>query len=97
MGVQVFGDKEGNAVHFGERECSLQRNYQKVIEEAPCVFIILSIITSFILQRKKDHNSIHGLLRLFMIVIMKVLVLLNSYMIIILINSISWKSIHVFK
>ena len=38
--VQVFGDKEGNVVHFGERDCSLQRNYQKIIEEAPCVGIL---------------------------------------------------------
>lgn len=33
--VQVFGDQHGNAVHFFERECSLQRRYQKIIEEAP--------------------------------------------------------------
>jgi acetyl-CoA carboxylase biotin carboxylase subunit len=32
---QIFGDGEGNAVHLGERDCSLQRRHQKVLEEAP--------------------------------------------------------------
>lgn len=32
---QIFGDQEGNAIHLLERECSIQRRYQKVIEESP--------------------------------------------------------------
>lgn len=32
---QIFGDQHGNAIHLNERECSIQRRYQKVIEESP--------------------------------------------------------------
>ncbi len=37
--IQIMGDKKGNIIHLNERECSVQRRYQKLIEESPSVIV----------------------------------------------------------
>ena len=48
--VQLMGDGQGKVVHFGERDCSIQRRYQKLIEEAPSVAMPDTL-------RSKLHNA----------------------------------------
>ena len=57
--MQVFGDRQGNVVHFGERECSLQRHYQKIIEEAPCVRVSTSPHIQFYLSNE-ERQQLYG-------------------------------------
>ncbi len=52
--IQVFGDKFGNVIHLNERECSIQRRHQKLIEEAP------SPIISNELRQKMGEASVKG-------------------------------------
>ena len=42
---QILGDKHGNVVHLGERECSLQRKHQKIVEEAPSASVTAQMRT----------------------------------------------------
>jgi 3-methylcrotonyl-CoA carboxylase alpha subunit len=47
--VQIFGDKNGNVLHLYERDCSVQRRHQKIIEEAPAVMINSQIMSSCVM------------------------------------------------
>ncbi|MCA1796334.1 MAG: acetyl-CoA carboxylase biotin carboxylase subunit, partial [Geobacteraceae bacterium] len=47
--IQIMADKYGNVIHLGERDCSIQRRHQKLIEEAPC-----SILTEELRQEMGD-------------------------------------------
>ncbi len=51
--IQIFGDRHGNLIYLGERECSLQRRHQKVMEECP------SPVVSEDLRRRMGETAVH--------------------------------------
>ncbi len=57
--VQVLGDDHGNIIHLFERECSLQRNHQKIIEEAPALSISDELRTSLHSAAIKFAKELH--------------------------------------
>ena len=59
---QVFGDGEGNAIHLGERDCSIQRRHQKVLEEAPSPVISRRAARAHGRDRRQGDGR-HGLSR----------------------------------
>ena len=54
--IQVLGDGKGNCIHFGERECSIQRRHQKLIEESP------SPVVDADLRARMGESAIRGAL-----------------------------------
>ncbi len=52
--VQIMADKFGNVVHLGERDCSIQRRHQKMIEESPCIAL------SDKLRRKMGETAVRA-------------------------------------
>ena len=52
--IQLVGDGQGNVMHFGERECSIQRRHQKLLEEAP------SPVVDEDLREEMGHTAIRG-------------------------------------
>src|SRR3546814_1298481 len=57
---QIFGDGNGTAIHLGERDCSLQRRHQKVLEEAPSPVISAeerARMGGICADRSEEHTS----------------------------------------
>ena len=46
--VQIIGDQQGNVIHLYERDCSIQRRHQKIIEEAPCPAIAPQVLQAMV-------------------------------------------------
>jgi acetyl-CoA carboxylase biotin carboxylase subunit len=59
--IQVMGDQYGNVVHFGERDCSIQRRHQKLVEESPSPAITPEIRESMGNAAVKGAKAVHYL------------------------------------
>ncbi len=57
--VQIMGDKFGNVIHLNERECSIQRNHQKIVEEAPAIFLSQELREKLLSNAVKIGKSVN--------------------------------------
>ena len=49
--VQILGDTHGNVIHLYERDCSIQRRHQKVVEIAPSISLKMDCVKKFVMQQ----------------------------------------------
>jgi urea carboxylase len=56
--VQIFGDGEGNVIALGERECSIQRRFQKILEETPSPFVSETLRQNLFASAKKLGETV---------------------------------------
>ena len=57
--IQILGDSKGNVIHLGERDCSLQRRNQKVLEETPCTILSEDLRQAICLSAVKAAKSVN--------------------------------------
>jgi len=57
--VQLLGDQNGNIVHLFERDCSIQRNHQKLVEEAPATFLSSDLRNELIASALRIGRAVH--------------------------------------
>lgn len=57
--IQILGDSKGNVIHLGERDCSLQRRNQKVLEETPCTILSEDLRQAMCLSAVKAAKSVN--------------------------------------
>jgi acetyl-CoA carboxylase biotin carboxylase subunit len=59
--IQIMGDRHGNVVHFGERDCSIQRRHQKLVEESPSPALTQEMRDAMGAAAVKGAKSVHYL------------------------------------
>jgi acetyl-CoA carboxylase biotin carboxylase subunit len=57
--IQIAGDQHGNVCHLSERDCSIQRRHQKLVEESPSPFMTPELREKWVKRRLKQQQAIN--------------------------------------